>query len=144
MQILTLALQSLKGLHSNGLLLTKVVNVWRFSTLESDANPEKNLTCGFENNMTNLASFHQSTWKSQKFRLLWTVFDQSIYCFSLESTDELQFIALKINQIFEKLHEEFGKFLFTVWKTAILFYKVKIQCNQIIQMQCEKFIISLK
>ena len=34
-------------------------------TLESDAKFEEKLTCGLENNMKNLANFHQSTWKSQ-------------------------------------------------------------------------------
>ena len=32
-------------------------------TLESDAKFEEKLTCGFENNMRNLANFHPSTWK---------------------------------------------------------------------------------
>ena len=45
---------------------------------------------------------------------------------------------------FQKWHEEFGKFLFTVWKIAISFYKVKIQKKQINQMQCEKFILTWK
>ena len=30
---------------------------------ESDAKFEEKLTCGLENNMRNLANFHQSTWK---------------------------------------------------------------------------------
>ena len=33
--------------------------------LESDAKFEEKLTCGLENNMRNLANFHQSTCKSQ-------------------------------------------------------------------------------
>ena len=32
-------------------------------TPESDAKFEEKLTCGLENNMRNLANFHQSTWK---------------------------------------------------------------------------------
>ena len=36
-----------------------------FITLESDAKFEEKLTCGLENNMRNLANFHQSTCKSQ-------------------------------------------------------------------------------
>ena len=32
-------------------------------TLESDAKFEEKLICGLENNMRNLANFHQSTWK---------------------------------------------------------------------------------
>ena len=31
--------------------------------LKSDAKFEEKLTCGLENNMRNLANFHQSTWK---------------------------------------------------------------------------------
>ena len=34
-------------------------------TLESDAKFEEKLTCDLENDMRNLANFHQSTWKSQ-------------------------------------------------------------------------------
>ena len=32
-------------------------------TIESDGKFEEKLTCGLENNMRNLANFHQSTWK---------------------------------------------------------------------------------
>ena len=64
---------SLKNLHFNGLLLTKVYNVWAkksteelyFMTLESDAKFEEKLTCCLENDIRNLAKFHQSTRKSQ-------------------------------------------------------------------------------
>ena len=34
-------------------------------TLEGDAKFEEKLICVLENNMTNLANFHQGTWKSQ-------------------------------------------------------------------------------
>ena len=34
-------------------------------TLQSDAKFEEKLTCGLENDMTNLANFHQSTQKCQ-------------------------------------------------------------------------------
>ena len=33
-------------------------------TLKSDAKFEEKLTCGLENDLRNLADFHQSTWKS--------------------------------------------------------------------------------
>ena len=36
-------------------------------TLESDAKIKEKLTCGLENNMRNLANFHQSTQKSQNW-----------------------------------------------------------------------------
>ena len=38
-------------------------------TLKSDAKFEEKLTCGLENDMRNLANFHQSIQKSQKFAL---------------------------------------------------------------------------
>ena len=36
-------------------------------TLKNDAKFEQKMTCGLENNMRNLANFHQSTWKSQNW-----------------------------------------------------------------------------
>ena len=36
-------------------------------TLMSDAKFEEKLTCGLENDMSNLANFHQSTWKCQNW-----------------------------------------------------------------------------
>ena len=36
-------------------------------TLKSDVKFEEKLTCGLENDMRNLANFHQSTWKSQNW-----------------------------------------------------------------------------
>ena len=36
-------------------------------TLESAPKFNKKLTCGLENDMTSLANFHQSTWKSQNW-----------------------------------------------------------------------------
>ena len=36
-------------------------------TLECDAKFEENLTCGLENDMRNLANFHQSTQSSQNW-----------------------------------------------------------------------------
>ena len=34
-------------------------------TLKGDAKFKEKLTCGLENDMSNMADFHQSTWKSQ-------------------------------------------------------------------------------
>ena len=39
-------------------------------TLECDAKFEEKLSCGLENNMRNLASFHQSTFESLKIGTL--------------------------------------------------------------------------
>ena len=36
-------------------------------TLKSDAKFEEKLTCGLENDLRNLADFHQSTWKSRNW-----------------------------------------------------------------------------
>ena len=61
--------------YFNGLLLGKVYIVWTkksrqelsFMTLKSDAKFEKKLTCCLENDMRNLANFHQSTQKCQNW-----------------------------------------------------------------------------
>ena len=74
-RILTQALESLKNFHFNRLLLSKVYIVWAkksteessFMTLKSDAKFEEKLTCGLENDMSNLANFHQSTPKCQNW-----------------------------------------------------------------------------
>ena len=47
-------------------------------TLKSDAKFGEELTCRFKIDMKNLTNFDPSTWKSQKFALLWGLFDQSI------------------------------------------------------------------
>ena len=39
-------------------------------TLKNDAKFEEKLTCGLENDMRNMASFHQSTGKSQNWDLM--------------------------------------------------------------------------
>ena len=36
-------------------------------TLKSHAKFEEKLTCGLENDMRNLANFHQNTWKCQNW-----------------------------------------------------------------------------
>ena len=51
--------------------------------------------------MKNLTNINASTQKSQKFALSWAAFDQSIYCLSLESTEELCLMVLKIDPNFE-------------------------------------------
>ena len=76
--ILTRALQNLKNLHFNGLLLTKVCNVWAkkcpaelfLIALKIDSKFEGTLTCAFRNDMRNLAKFElQSKFESLK---IWT------------------------------------------------------------------------
>ena len=77
-QILTRALENLKNLHFNGLLLNKVYNVWAkksigefcLMALNIDATFEGKLTCAFKNDMRNLANFHQSMFESLKIGTL--------------------------------------------------------------------------
>ena len=68
-QNLSQALENLKNLHFNRLLLwTKVYNVWAKKSMEElflmalniDAKFEGKMTCAFKNDMRNLANFHQS------------------------------------------------------------------------------------
>ena len=66
--------QKSQNLHFHWFLLCKVFNVrpkkvqrsYFFMTLKSDVKFEEKLTCGLENDMSYMAHFHQSTWKSQK------------------------------------------------------------------------------
>ena len=52
-------------------LVCKVFSAWEdteescFMTLMSDTQIEEKLTCVLENDMSNMADFHQSTWKSE-------------------------------------------------------------------------------
>ena len=72
-RILIGALKILKNLHFDWCLLCKVYNVWPkksteelyFMTLKSHAKFEERLTCGLENDMRNMANFHQNNWKCQ-------------------------------------------------------------------------------
>ena len=41
--------------------------------LESDEKFEEKVTCGLENDMKNLANFHQSTQKSQNWDFYWVL-----------------------------------------------------------------------
>ena len=67
LRILTAALQNLKNLHFNGLLLTKVYIVWAkkstgelyLMALKIDAKFGGKLNCAFKNDMRNLANFHR-------------------------------------------------------------------------------------
>ena len=77
-QIFTRALENLKNLHFNRLLLTKVYNVWAKKSIEElclmalkiDAKFEGKLTCAFKNDMRNLANFYQSMFGSLKIGTL--------------------------------------------------------------------------
>ena len=45
----------------------KSIEELSFLTVKNDAKFEEKLTCGLENDMRNMANFHQSTWKSQNW-----------------------------------------------------------------------------
>ena len=63
-------------------------------TLKSNRKFEEKMTCGFENDIKNLANFYQSTLKSQN----WTwcgPFMQSRKCMSLKFTEELCIMTMK-------------------------------------------------
>ena len=76
--ILTWALENLKNLHFNGMLLNKLYNVWAKNSIKelclmavnTDGKFEGKMTCVFKNDMRNLANFHQSTFKSLKIGTL--------------------------------------------------------------------------
>ena len=103
-------MKSLKNLHFNRLLLTKIYNVWAkkrtkdlyFITLDCDAKFEEDLTCCLENDKRNWANFHQCTWKSQNVELSLGPFIQSRKYMSLKLTKELYVMTTKNYAKFEK------------------------------------------
>ena len=109
-RILTWALENLKNLHFNGLLLTKVYNVWAKKTIEElflmalniDAKFEGKLTWAFKNDMANLANFHQSMFRSLKIGSLRGPFIQSRKCMSLKFTEEFCVKTVKNDAKFEE------------------------------------------
>ena len=78
-------------------------------TLENDPKCEEKLTWGLENNMRNLANFHQSTSNGDsKLGLLWGTFIPSRKCMSLKFTGELCVMRMKnVAKIEEKLTSQF-------------------------------------
>ena len=70
-------------------------------TLKGDAKFEEKLTCDLENNMRNMANFHQSTWKSQNYD-----FDEFFYPnrkhMTLKSTEALCVMTMKNDAKFEQ------------------------------------------
>ena len=70
-------------------------------TLECDAKFEEKLTCGLENDMRNLANFHQSTRNSQNWDFHQILFIQSRKCMSLKRKAELCVVTMKNDAKFE-------------------------------------------
>ena len=79
--ILIRTLKSLKNLHFDWSLLCKVYNVWPKKVQRSYVSWHwwvmqnfKKVDLWFENDMKNLANFHQNTWKVSKVVLSWDPF----------------------------------------------------------------------
>ena len=72
-------------------------------TIESDAKFEEKLTCGLENNMSNLTNLYQSTWNwDSKLGLLWGTFIPSRKYISLKFTAKLCVMTINKYTKFEK------------------------------------------
>ena len=72
-------------------------------TLKSDPKLEEELTCGLENDMRNMANFHQSTWKFQNWDFDGVLFlIQRKKCMRLKFTEELYVMAMKNDAKFEE------------------------------------------
>ena len=69
--------------------------------LKSDAKFKEKLSCDFENDMKNMASFQQSTWIILKLGLWWDSFTKSRKCKSLNFTEDLCVMTVKNDVKFE-------------------------------------------
>ena len=81
-------------------------------TLKGDVKFEKNLTCDLENDMRQMANFHQSTWKSQNWDFDGILFDElKIHRgFMCHDNEEWCKIWRGIDLSFQNWHEEFDKY----------------------------------
>ena len=71
-------------------------------TMKNDTKIEDELTCRFKINIRNFRNFDPSTRKSEKLVFSLVPCDQSIYCLSYESTEELSFMTRKSYANFEE------------------------------------------
>ena len=109
-RILAWALENLKKLHFNGLVLTKAYNVWgkiknrgnMFDGTEYWCKIRKKTDLAFKHDMRNLANFHQSMFESLKLGLWWDPFIQSRKCMSLKFTGEFCVMTMKNDAKFEE------------------------------------------
>ena len=124
-QILTRALENLKNLHFNRLLLTKVYNAWAKKSTEElclialkiDVTFQGKLSCAFKNDMRNLVNFHQSTFQSLKIMTLmasfypkWKMYELKIYRGVLcNDNKEWCKIWREIELPVQNWHDEFDK-----------------------------------
>ena len=106
-RILPRALESLKNLHFNCLLLTRVYNVWAKKvrrscviTLKNDEKFVEELACHFKIDIRNFCKFwleHSKVWKiCTLIGCFWPK------CLSKKSTEELCLMALNIDTKFEE------------------------------------------
>ena len=72
------------------------------TTMKNDIKIKEELTCRFKIDMRNFTNFDPSTRKSKKFVFDLAPCDQSIYCLSDKSTEELSFMTLKSYANFEE------------------------------------------
>ena len=85
-------------------------------TLKSRAKFEEKLTCGLENDMRNLANFHQNTWNCQNWYFHGTLLSkvQNTWATNLQrsynDTEEWWKIWRGIDLSFQNWHKEFDKF----------------------------------
>ena len=89
-------------------------------TLNSHAKFEEKLTCGLENDMRNLANFHQNTWKCQnwyfhgillfKVENAWATNYMSYRGVISNDTEEWWKIWREIDLSFQNWHKEFDEF----------------------------------
>ena len=94
------------NLYFDRLLLLKVYKVSTKKSMEkfclmipkSGAKFKEKLTCGLENDLRNLANFHQNTWKCQNWYFHGILFVQSRKCMSYKFTEELLVMTLKNNK----------------------------------------------
>ena len=70
-------------------------------TLKSHSKFEEKLTCGFENNLRNLANFHQNAFESLKIMTLMGSFYHE-KCMSLKFTGEFSVMKMKNDATFEE------------------------------------------
>ena len=118
-------------MHFDWSLLCKVYKVWPkkvqrsiFHDMKSHAKFEEKQTCGLQNDMRNLAIFHQNTWKCQnwyfhgvllfKVENAWATNYMSYREVMSNDTEEWWKIWGEIYLSFQNWHKEFDKFwLFT-------------------------------
>ena len=71
-------------------------------TMKNDTKIEEELTCHFKIDMRNFRNFNPSTRKSEKFVFQLAPCDQSIYCLSYKTREELSFMIMKCYANFEE------------------------------------------